>query len=116
VRTSFSTSSTKQTFLTKTRDEWVEILRSKDTCVAPVHSIDEVVKDPHLLARGMIRELPHPTMGTVKQVGSMLKLSDSPFEARNWATRFGQHTDELLLQLGYDGERIHALREEEVIS
>ncbi|MCJ7520762.1 MAG: CoA transferase [Dehalococcoidia bacterium] len=106
----------KQTFMTKTRDEWVEILRSKDTCVAPVNSIDEVVNDPHLLARGMIRELPHPTMGTVKQVGSMLKLSDSPFEARNWATRFGQHTDEIMHQLGYDGERIHALREEEVIS
>ena len=106
----------KQTFMTKTRDEWVEILRSKDTCVAPVNSIDEVVKDPHLLARGMIRELPHPTMGTVKQVGSMLKLSDSPFEARNWTTRFGQHTDEIMHQLGYDGERIHALREEEVIS
>lgn len=106
----------KQTFMTKTRDEWVEILRSKDTCVAPVNSIDEVVNDPHLLARGMIRELPHPTMGTVKQVGSMLKLSDSPFEARNWATRFGQHTEEIMHQLGYDGERIHALREEEVIS
>ncbi len=106
----------KQTFMTKTRDEWVEILRSKDTCVAPVNSIDEVVNDPQLIARGMIRELPHPTMGTVKQVGSMLKLSDSPFEARNWATRFGQHTDEIMHQLGYDGERIHALREEEVIS
>jgi crotonobetainyl-CoA:carnitine CoA-transferase CaiB-like acyl-CoA transferase len=106
----------KQTFLTKTRDEWVEILRSKDTCVAPVNSIDEVVNDPQLIARGMIREMPHPTLGSVKQVGSMLKLSDSPFEARNWATRFGQHTDELLLQLGYDGERIHALRQAEVIS
>ncbi len=106
----------KQTFLTKTRDEWLEILRSRDTCVAPVHSIDEVASDPHLLARGMIRELPHPTMGTVKQVGSMLKLSDSPFEARNWATRFGQHTDEIMSQLGYDGERIKALRQAEVIS
>jgi crotonobetainyl-CoA:carnitine CoA-transferase CaiB-like acyl-CoA transferase len=106
----------KQTFLTKTRDEWLEILRSKDTCVAPVYSIDEVVKDPQLLARGMIRELPHPTMGTVKQVGSMLKLSDSPFEARNWATRFGQHTDEIMQHLGYEGERIKALRQAEVIS
>jgi len=104
-----------QTFLTRDRDEWVEILRSKDTCVAPVYSLDEVVKDPQLIARDMIRELPHPTLGTVKQVGSMLKLSDSPFQVRNWCTEFGQHTDELLGELGYDPERIGALRQAEVI-
>ncbi len=105
----------KQTFLTKDRDEWVEILRSKDTCVAPVYSLEEVVNDPQLIARGMIRELPHPTLGTVKQVGSMLKLSDSPFQVRNWCTEFGQHTAELLEELGYDSERIRALRQAEVI-
>ncbi len=106
----------KQAFLTKTRDEWVEILRSKDTCVAPVYSLDEIANDPQLIARGMIREMPHPTLGSVKQVGSMLKLSDSPFQVRNWATRFGQHTDEILRALGYDEARIHALRQSEVIS
>ena len=105
----------KQTFLTRDRDEWVEILRSKDTCVAPVYSLDEVVNDPQLIERGMIRELPHPTLGKVKQVGSMLKLSDSPFQVRNWCTEFGQHTDELLTELGYDPDRIGALRQAEVI-
>jgi len=106
----------KQTFLTKTRDEWVEILRSKDTCFAPVYTLEEVATDPQLLARGMITEVPHPTLGSVKQVGSMLKLSDSPFQVRNWSTRFGQHTDEILSDLGYDGARIHSLRQSEVIS
>jgi crotonobetainyl-CoA:carnitine CoA-transferase CaiB-like acyl-CoA transferase len=105
----------KRTFLTRDRDEWVEILRSKDTCVAPVYSLDEVVNDPQLIARGMIRELPHPTLGKVKQVGSMLKLSDSPFQVRNWCTEFGQHTAELLAELGYDPDRIGALRQAEVI-
>ncbi len=106
----------KQTFLTKTRDEWVEILRQKDTCVAPVYSLDEVASDPQLIARGMIRELPHPVLGSVKQVGSMLKVSGSPFQVRNWCTRFGQHTDELLLELGYDAARIGALRQAGAIS
>jgi crotonobetainyl-CoA:carnitine CoA-transferase CaiB-like acyl-CoA transferase len=101
----------RQTFLTKTRDEWVEILRQKDTCVAPVYSIDELASDPQLTARGMISEMPHPVLGSVKQVGSMLKLSDSPFQVRNWSTRFGQHTDEILLELGYDAARIDALRQ-----
>jgi len=106
----------RQTFLTKTRDEWVKILRQKDTCVAPVYSIDELASDPQLTARGMISEMPHPVLGSVKQVGSMLKLSDSPFQVRNWSTRFGQHTDEILLELGYDAARIDALRQAGVIN
>ena len=106
----------KQIFLTKDRDEWVEILRSKDTCVAPVYTIEEVASDPQLLHRGMIREMPHPKLGSVKQVGSMLKLSGSPFQVRNWATDFGQHTDEIMQELGYDGTRIDELRRSEVIS
>jgi crotonobetainyl-CoA:carnitine CoA-transferase CaiB-like acyl-CoA transferase len=105
----------KQTFLTKSRDEWVEILRQKDTCVAPVYSTEELVSDPQLTARGMIMEMPHPVLGSVKQVGSMLKLSESPFQARNWSTRFGQHTGEILKELGYDEARIGTLRKAGVI-
>ena len=106
----------KQIFLTKNRDEWVEILRAKDTCVAPVYTIQEVTTDPQLLHRGMIREMPHPKLGSVKQVGSMLKLSGSPFQVRNWATSFGQHTDEIIQELGYDSTHINELRQSEVIS
>jgi crotonobetainyl-CoA:carnitine CoA-transferase CaiB-like acyl-CoA transferase len=105
----------KQTFLTKSRDEWLEILRRKDTCVAPVYSMDELVLDPQLISRGMINELPHPILGTVKQVGSMFKMSGSPFRVRNWSTRFGQHTDKILQEIGYDAKRINALRRAGVI-
>ncbi len=105
----------KETFLTKTRDEWLEILRRKDTCASPVYALEEVFSDPHLLARKMIVELDHPTLGRAKQIGSMIKLSESPLQARNWSQRFGQHTDELLLELGYDKMRIDQLREAEVI-
>ena len=106
----------KQIFLTKDRDEWVEILRSKDTCVAPVYTIEEAASDPQLLHRGMIREMLHPKLGSVKQVGSMLKLSGSPFQVRNWATSFGQHTDEIMQELGYNSTRIDEVRRSEVIS
>ena len=105
----------KQTFLTKTRDEWLKILRQKDTCVAPVYSPEEVISDPHLIARGMIVKVPHPTLGQARQIGPIIKLSRSPFKARNWAQRFGQHTDEILLGLGYKKARIKKLRDAEVI-
>lgn len=106
----------KKMFLSKTRDEWVEILRQKDTCVAPVYTIDELVSDPQLTASKIIDELPHPTLGRVKQVGSILKLSGSPFRVRKWSTRFGQHTEEILRELGYKAAHIKALRQKRVIS
>ncbi len=105
----------KETFLSKTRDEWLGILRRKDTCVAPVYSVDELASDPHLIARGMIAEMPHPVLGSVKQVGSILKMSESPCQVRNWSTRFGQHTEEILLELGYDAGHVDALRKAEAI-
>jgi len=105
----------KETFLTKTRDEWVELLRQKDTCVAPVYTPEETVADPHLIARGMIVEMDHPTLGRARQIGSMLKLSESPFEVRNWSQRFGQYTDEILAELGYDKESIAALRDADIV-
>ena len=105
----------KKTFLTRTRDEWLKILRQKDTCVAPVYAPEEVIRDPHLIARGMIVKVPHPRLGQAKQIGPIIKLSRSPFKARNWAQRFGQHTDEIMLELGYKKARNKKLREAEVI-
>jgi crotonobetainyl-CoA:carnitine CoA-transferase CaiB-like acyl-CoA transferase len=106
----------RDTFLTRTRDEWVAILGPRDVCVAPVYSIPELISDPQLIARGMIRDMPHPVLGSVRQVGSMFKLSDSPVEARNWSSRFGQHTDEILHGLGYDSDRIDRLRRSGAVS
>jgi crotonobetainyl-CoA:carnitine CoA-transferase CaiB-like acyl-CoA transferase len=101
----------RQTFLTRSRDEWVDILTQKDTCVGPVHSIDEIASDPQLRARGMIREMPHPELRSVKRVGPFIRLSASPFEVRNWCRRPGQHTDEILHELGYDAPRIAEMRQ-----
>jgi crotonobetainyl-CoA:carnitine CoA-transferase CaiB-like acyl-CoA transferase len=106
----------KKTFKTKTRDEWVTILRQEDTCVAPVYSIEEMVSDPQLLTRGMIKEMPHPVLGKIKQVGFMFKLLNSPCEIRNWSTRFGQHTTKIMRTLGYETASIKALRQKGVIS
>jgi crotonobetainyl-CoA:carnitine CoA-transferase CaiB-like acyl-CoA transferase len=98
-------------FKTKTRDEWVELLMYADTCFAPVLGIDEVEFDPQLIARQMILESDHPTAGRLKQIGSMHKLSDSPVKVRNWVTGFGQHTGEILREIGYTDNHISELRD-----
>jgi len=102
-------------FKTKTRDEWFEILRQHDICVAKVYDLDETEHDPHLQARDMIVEIEHPEAGKVKQVGISVKLSDTPGQIRFLAAPLGTHTVEILSGLGYSKAQIAALREEGAI-
>ncbi|HEX2173783.1 MAG TPA: CaiB/BaiF CoA-transferase family protein [Dehalococcoidia bacterium] len=94
----------------KDRDEWFEILSQTDICVGKVYSLDEVPNDPHLRARRMIIELDHPEFGKVPQAGIPMKLSDTPGEARFPAPLAGQHTDEILGELGYTRDQVEQLR------
>ena len=109
-------SSLKQIFLTKTRDEWFEFLSQKDVPVGKVYSLDEVFADPQVLHREMVIELEHPTEGRAKQAGIGIKLSDTPGKVRSLAPLTGEHTNEILLGLGYSEQRISELRQGGVVS
>jgi len=103
-------SAIKETFLTKTRDEWFQIMKDADTCVSPVLELDEVVKDPQLLSRDMLPEFDHPTAGKVRQLGMPIKLSETPAKFRGFAPLIGQHTEEVLQGLGYTKHQIEEMR------
>ncbi len=70
----------------------------------------EVVENPHVLARGMVIEVDSP-IGRVRQIGIAPKLSDTPGHVRSSAPTPGQHTDQILQELGYDRTEIARLRE-----
>ena len=106
----------REAFLTKTRDEWVELLMPGETCVGPVLAIDEVVKDPHLRHRKMIVDIEEEGGGTRTQVGIMAKLSETPGRIRTPGPEVGQHTPEILSELGYDEPAIASLRRSEAIA
>ncbi len=97
-------------FKTKTADEWMEIMSKYDICAAPVLEMENVVTNPHNLARGMVVEVDSP-VGKVKQIGVGPKLSDTPGRVRGTAPLVGQHTDEVLKGLGYEEKAIAKLRE-----
>jgi len=99
-------------FKTKTRDEWFDILSKTDICVGKMLTLDEVPDDPQVRARKMIVELDTPEGGKVKQVGISIKLSDTPGSIRTLAPKLGQHTDEILNELGYEQSAIDRWREE----
>ena len=102
----------KQVFLTKTRDEWFELLTRNDVPAGKVHTPDEVFSDPQVLHRQMVIEVEHPALGKIKQVGVAPKLSGTPGKVRSLSPLRGEHTDEVLRGLGYKQEEISDLRQQ----
>lgn len=105
----------EQTFLTKTREEWFELLTEKDIPVGKVYTLDEVFSDPQVIHRQMVVDVEHPTLGKVRQLGIVPKLSDTPGKVRNLSPLLGEHTDEILSGLDYTSEEIDKLRQEGVV-
>jgi alpha-methylacyl-CoA racemase len=105
----------KQVFLTRTRDEWFELLIRNDVPAGKVNTPDEVFNDPQVLHRQMVIEVDHPTLGKVKQVGVAPRLSGTPGKVRSLSPLPGEQTDEILRELGYKRGEIKRLRREGVV-
>ncbi|HVC45551.1 MAG TPA: CaiB/BaiF CoA-transferase family protein [Candidatus Binataceae bacterium] len=102
-------------FKTRTRDQWWEHLIKADICVGRMLTLDELADDPQIRARNMIVEVETPTGEKVRQVGISVKLSETPGSIRSLAARLGEHTEEVLGDLGYSMADIARWREEGAI-
>jgi crotonobetainyl-CoA:carnitine CoA-transferase CaiB-like acyl-CoA transferase len=100
---------------TRTRDEWYDYLTKADVCVGKVYDPHEMVRDPQVQAREMVVEIHHPRHGKVTQFGQPIKLSDTPGSARTAAPYSGEHTDQVLRELGMSGGEIETLRGTKVV-
>lgn len=105
----------QEVILTKTADEWLTLFKENNIPCGPINTLDRVFTDEQVLERQMIQEVEHPTVGIVKLLGSPIKLSDTPVTIERHPPLHGEHTEEVLLELGYDKQEIESFMEDKVI-
>jgi crotonobetainyl-CoA:carnitine CoA-transferase CaiB-like acyl-CoA transferase len=100
---------------TKEAEEWLNILNDAGVPCGPIYTMDKLFSDPQVLHRKMVQELEHPKAGTIKVTGVPIKLSDTPGEILSAPPFLGQHTSEILHELGYNQKDIDAMYQENII-
>ena len=106
----------RQAFARRDRDQWVAELAPRDTCVAPVYSVPELVEDPQLLSRGAFVDARHERHGDFRQVGSVLAGADRTQSAYSVRDGSVTDTDELLRGVGMTEREIEKMRGEGIVA
>ena len=102
-------------FRTRTSAEWIEILNKAGVANGEVRNIGQMLNDPQLEAREMIKTLMHPTAGATRVIGAPIKLSENQATVRTPPPVLGQHTDAVLSEFGYSKQAIEQLRQQKAI-
>jgi crotonobetainyl-CoA:carnitine CoA-transferase CaiB-like acyl-CoA transferase len=97
------------------RDEWLTALESAKVPCGPINDLAQVFADPQVQARNMTVQIPHPAAGTVRLVASPMKFSATPVQYRRPPPLLGEHTEEILTELGLEPQEIVALRRDGAI-
>ena len=101
--------------IAETRAHWLARLDAAGVPCGPINTYPEALSDPHTLARGLVVDLVHPVAGAIKALGVPVKLSVTPGAVERPAPLVGEHTAEILTELGYPETEQQALRERCVV-
>ena len=99
----------------RTRQEWIETLTAAGVPCGAVRSVPEALSDPQVVARRMIEAVEHATLNSVKVLGTPIKLSDTPGAVRTAPPVLGQHTEQILGELGFAPQVVEDLRARNVV-
>jgi len=102
-------------FRQKSRRDWLEILDRYDICFSPVNSLAEACEDPQIQARQLWFYTPHPSDGSVPQQAFPIRFSADQPGLRNPPPLLGQHTGDILKELGYSEDDLAELKSHGII-
>jgi crotonobetainyl-CoA:carnitine CoA-transferase CaiB-like acyl-CoA transferase len=94
---------------TKTTAEWSAILEKADVPVMPMHDLESLLGDPHIVATNFFPVIDHPTEGRIRSMRPSARFSETPVETKRLAPRLGEHSAELLGEAGFSPDEIAAL-------
>jgi len=100
---------------TRTKAEWMDEFARAGIPNGPVNSVAEALASPHAAARGMVVEVEHPTIGAFRSLGLPIRLTETPARIHRPPPLLGEHTDEVLAELGYDEGAVAALHADGVV-
>jgi crotonobetainyl-CoA:carnitine CoA-transferase CaiB-like acyl-CoA transferase len=100
----------------RSRADWLAALEAAKVPCGPINGLDEVFADPQVRSRQMTTVMPHPLAGEVELVASPMKLSATPVQQRRPPPLLGEHTDEVLAEIGLGAEQVAELRRQGVVS
>lgn len=101
--------------LARDRDEVLGVFEAAGITASAVYDIDDIIDDPHILARGVIVNLPDQELGEAAHHNVIPRLSETPGGFRISAPSLGQHTDQYLSQAGFSKDELEALRQQNCI-
>ena len=101
----------------KTSDEWIEILNDAGVPCGPIYNIDQVFANEQVQHLGIAKKVNHKSLGTMNVVGQALNMTGTPQpDTLRMATpELGEHTDDVLAELGYDTDKIAALHNDDIV-
>lgn len=104
-----------EVFKTKVRDEWLSLFRDNGFMFAPVQELEEVLNDPQALLNGYVTDFLHPVLGNIKIPGFPVNFSASSAGTRSPSPGLGEHTEEVLKEMGYSKQDIKRFRDKKIV-
>lgn len=102
-------------FASKTLDAWIEKFKGIDFPFYPINRLRDIPTDPQVIANDYLFTFEHPVLGRVQYPGMPFTYSETPSTVRSGAPELGQHTEEVLLEIGYSWKEIEELHKEEAL-
>ena len=105
----------EETFTKDTTSNWLKMLEEAGVVAGPIYNMDQVYKDPQVLARKMLVDLEDSDLGTIHNIGIPVKLSGTPGQIRTRAPMLGEHSAEVLLEHGFSQSEVDQLVSRNVV-